>query len=214
MLHLGSWANRKPAELGKPCRVFRKKGSPLGVRLRAVLLDAQSQRVFMQMEKKTRASDDLDVFKHSLEDLDAHYQPIACVAVDRFHFFQRKQGKDETVDEKNWVCGDAPMNEIIAIVKKAELSKRCTKAALSNGTEDELPEVVRNEGVRGEGENNHVEGENNQVVLEEVGRFSKQHETPSVATRIYKQNELPPVATCSGRLIAKPKVYQDSVLRN
>lgn len=34
-----------------------------------------------------------------------------------------------SIQEKLWVNGDSPLNEIIAMVKKAELSKRCAEAA-------------------------------------------------------------------------------------
>lgn len=42
---------------------------------------------------------------------------------------------NSSLQEKLWTCGDAPRNEIFAIVRKAEMSKRCTKVALKGREE-------------------------------------------------------------------------------
>ncbi|KAJ1215309.1 hypothetical protein NDU88_002918 [Pleurodeles waltl] len=102
------------------------------------------QRVYTQMEKKQRASEDSDVFKNALEDLDAHYQPVLHDELIRDQIITHS--KNTGIQEKPWVSGDAPLNEIIAIVKKAELSKRCAKAALSNGREGEIGCKVMHDG--------------------------------------------------------------------
>lgn len=43
---------------------------------------------------------------------------------------------NSAIQEKLWTCGDAPLNEIFAIVRKAEMSKRCAKVALKSNEDN------------------------------------------------------------------------------
>lgn len=111
---------------------------------------------------KTAGGND-DVFEAAIMDLDKYFAPKVCIGVTRHKFFQRRQSKDELVDEwlddlkrlaidcnfgnlhddlirdqlvvhnnnttiqdRLWVNGDAPLEDVLAIIRKAELSGRCS----------------------------------------------------------------------------------------
>lgn len=103
-----------------------------------------------------------NVFELALKELGKYFAPKVCIGVTRHTFFQRKQSKDELVDEwvddlkrlaldcnfgnlhddlirdqlvvhnnnssiqdRLWVNGDAPLEDVMAIMRKAEMSGRC-----------------------------------------------------------------------------------------
>ncbi|KAJ1140513.1 hypothetical protein NDU88_006864 [Pleurodeles waltl] len=131
-------------------------------------------KVFKNINKKLRQDGQGDLYSNALEDLDNYYGPRVCVAVDRYKFFHRKQGKDEPVEDyvaalKNlainckfgilhdelirdqivmqasnssiqdnlWAKGESSLQEIIDIVKRAELTGRCAKEILNENKSDE-----------------------------------------------------------------------------
>lgn len=62
-------------------------------------LGPEGLRVYENMVKKPRAATDQDEFQHALDDLDGHYQPVVCTAIDRYNFFQLKQSATEKVED-------------------------------------------------------------------------------------------------------------------
>ncbi|KAJ1186717.1 hypothetical protein NDU88_003498 [Pleurodeles waltl] len=131
-------------------------------------------KMFKNINKKPRQAGDGDLYKNALEDLDNYYRPRVCIAVDRYKFFHRKQGKEEPVEDyvsalKNlaincrfgdlydelirdqivmqssnsnvqdnlWAKGESSLQEVIDIVKRAELTGRCTKEVLNENKREE-----------------------------------------------------------------------------
>ncbi|KAJ1207368.1 hypothetical protein NDU88_002759 [Pleurodeles waltl] len=130
--------------------------------------------VFMLTKKKPRQQGQGDLCINALEDLDNYYRPRVCVAVDRYKFFHRKQGKDESVEDyvsalKNlaincrfgdmhdelirdqivmkssnsniqdnlWAKGVILLQEVIDIMKRAELTGSCAKEVFNENKSDE-----------------------------------------------------------------------------
>ncbi|KAJ1148613.1 hypothetical protein NDU88_001441 [Pleurodeles waltl] len=56
-------------------------------------------KIFKNINKKPRQAGEGDLYRNALEDLDNYYRPRVCVAVDRYKFFHRKQGKEEPVED-------------------------------------------------------------------------------------------------------------------
>ncbi|KAJ1206773.1 hypothetical protein NDU88_002171 [Pleurodeles waltl] len=54
---------------------------------------------FPQYSPMFRQAGEGDLYKNALEDLDSYYRPRVGVAVDRYTFFHRKQGKEEPVED-------------------------------------------------------------------------------------------------------------------
>ncbi|KAJ1209816.1 hypothetical protein NDU88_005188 [Pleurodeles waltl] len=112
-------------------------------------------------------------FDAALMDLDKYFAPKVCIGITRLKNFQRKQHKEEEVDdyvaelkklaidckfgilhedlirdqlvmharnqsiqERLWINGDAPLEDVLAIIRKAEISGRCATELKSSDKED------------------------------------------------------------------------------
>ena len=116
-------------------------------------------KVFNRIEKKPVG--DIDVFNSALNDLTSYFAPMVCVGVDRYKFYHRKQGKDESIEdfvaalknlalscrfgtlhdelirdqivmqasntniqEQLWAKGEAPLQEVIDLDRRASCRER------------------------------------------------------------------------------------------
>ncbi|KAJ1143099.1 hypothetical protein NDU88_009410 [Pleurodeles waltl] len=124
-------------------------------------------KIFKNINKKPRQAGDGDLYKNALEDLDNYYRPRVCIAVDRYTFFHRKQGKEEpeedyvsalknlaincrfgdlhdelihdqivmqssnsNIQDNLWAKGESSLQEVIDIVKRAELTGRLARMSV------------------------------------------------------------------------------------
>ncbi|KAJ1088687.1 hypothetical protein NDU88_001843, partial [Pleurodeles waltl] len=144
----------------------------MGTRLEA----AEDSMASVEMERTGlhKQAGDGDLYKNALEDLDNYYRPRVCIAVDRYKFFHRKEGKEEPVEDyvsalkkiaincrfgdlhdelirdqivmqssnsnvqdNLWAKGESSLQEVIDIVKRAELTGRCAKEVLNENKREE-----------------------------------------------------------------------------
>lgn len=145
-------------------------------------LGAGEIKVYNTINKKIRA-DEVDILANATDDLNMYYKSTVCVGLDRYKFFHRGQGKDESIDDyvsalKNlaincrfgglhdefirdqivmqgsnssiqdtlWAKGEYPLQNIIDIARKAELTGRCAKAVLSENKAKKEGETVSKKG--------------------------------------------------------------------